>query len=77
MHGVYDIAYSTSYHHDVLCMVTERLRVTSRRVYMRNAALLLAWRVHVETKLHNGTAGKAGVCERGRRIKRESFTELG
>ena len=57
--------------------MTERLRVTSRRVYMRNAALLLAWRVHVETKLHNGTAGKAGVCERGRRIERESFTELG
>ena len=57
--------------------MTERLRVTSRRVYMRNAALLLAWRVHLETKLHNGTAGKAGACERGRRIKRESFTELG
>ena len=57
--------------------MTERLRVTSRRVYMRNAALLLAWRVHVETKLYNGTAGKAEACERGRRIKMREFTELG
>ena len=55
----------------------ECLRVTCRRVYIRNAALALAWRVHLETKLHNGTAGKARACERGRRIERESFTELG
>ena len=57
--------------------MTECLRVTCRRVCIRNAALALAWRVHLETRRHNGTAGKARACERGRRIKRESFTELG